>query len=141
MVIRVERFAYLPSATLGVLSVEGQDWQCYTMEREWAGNARGRSCIPTGTYKAALSMFNRGGYECVELEGVDGRSEILIHKANLAAELQGCIAPGLTLGTLRGALAVLDSGRAFRRLMETVAGAGELTVEVGEDLRRWGPKS
>ena len=83
--------------TFGVLRLDG-GWECLTVERPWLGNTPSVSCIPDGVYELELGTYHRGGYAAYELVHVVGRSLIKIHRANLAAEVQGCIGVGLDEG-------------------------------------------
>ena len=66
---------------------------CVTLERPWSDNAKTVSCIPSGTYTCV--KHNGEKFKDVwRLESVPGRDAILIHAANYAHELQGCIAVG-----------------------------------------------
>lgn len=49
--------------------------------------------VPPGEYECRRSHYYRGGYPTFEVI-VPDRERILIHAANLGAELLGCIAPG-----------------------------------------------
>ena len=112
------------TCTLGVLILQNYVWQ--TIERPWIpdpahiGGLQGRSCVPVGIYdlvihdseahpetwalvNPALGVTHWGPSQC---------SAVLIHPANVAAELRGCIAPGL----IRGPRAVLRSRDAFAQL-------------------------
>ena len=53
----------------------------------------------------------------------------IIHVANKATELAGCIAPGKGLGTVSGEWAVLNSGGAFNELMILLDGKSA-TLEI-----------
>ena len=99
---------YFPTHTFGILL--GLSKPIHTIERPWQDNAQKVSCIPEGTYvvqwrEAHWSRFPRA-FQIME---VPGRAGILIHSANLARQLQGCIAPGLNRGVLQGEPAVLNS--------------------------------
>lgn len=122
--IRLARHAYASTHTEGELFLAGFSWP--TIELPWKNNTPKQSCIPEGAYRARLGQFNAGGYECIELLGVPGRSLIKLHIANCPSELLGCIAPGLSRGVLRLAKnkqhepAVLESARAFRQIMKLI---------------------
>ena len=83
--------------TLGRLYCD-DEWMCYTIERPWKDNERRVSCIPEGTYPLTTKEYGRF-YERYKLpipilKNTEPRSEILIHPANYARELAGCIAVG-----------------------------------------------
>ncbi|HBY61932.1 MAG TPA: hypothetical protein DEH78_19100 [Solibacterales bacterium] len=89
----------------------------YTCERPWRDNRPGDSCIPVGTYRVEPRRYNRGGYPAYEVTGVSGRSLILIHRGNVPTDIEGCILVGLSVGVLKGQLAVLESRPALEYLL------------------------
>ncbi|MFA0092904.1 DUF5675 family protein, partial [Vibrio sp. 10N.261.49.A11] len=54
--------------------------------------------------------------------GPSQRTHILIHKANRAAQLEGCIAPGMDFGVVNNEWAVINSGTAFDYFMAHLGG-------------------
>lgn len=102
-------------------------WGCLAVERPWAGNAPFISCIPAGVYEIKLDRYHRGDYPAYEVLNVVGRTEIKIHIANLAIEVNGCIA----LGQYEGCIVpkedtvarwgVTNSRATFKRFMELMA--------------------
>ncbi|MEN8821963.1 MAG: DUF5675 family protein [Abyssibacter sp.] len=122
------RFAYTPHGVFGRLVLP--DFECFTVERPWEGNAPRVSCIPEGIYALEPSRFHRGGYDCYEVVGVPGRSMIKVHRGNTMHDLLGCIAPGQGLGYVRGCWAVTRSKVAFESFMAAMAGqSGQLIVK------------
>lgn len=95
MILKLERFAYLPKGTLGQLYLpDGR--VLYTVEREWDGNKPNVSCVPEGVY--LVEKFNGAKFKNVfQIMDVPGRTFILFHAANYPSELEGCIAPGLSM--------------------------------------------
>ena len=88
----LERYFYGPLATMGRLLFDGEE--VWTIERPWLGNKPFESCIPDGHY--LLKPFSGTKFKDVwELQNVPGRTHILIHSANWAHQLHGCIAPGI----------------------------------------------
>jgi hypothetical protein len=100
--------------TFGVMQFGSS--KVHTLELPWRNNKQQRSCVPTGTYECRLVRSPRFG-NVYKLLAVPGRSNVLIHPANLggdidlgwATELQGCIAPCLRLGAMRNKFGVLQS--------------------------------
>lgn len=91
LALRLER-EYLPNGTNGTILLYGNPI-CHSIELPWRHNRRNVSCIPEGRYRLRMYRSRRFG-RCLLVDGVAGRSGILIHAANDAAtELQGCIAP------------------------------------------------
>ena len=125
--IEVERFAYTPFGTFGRLQVVDEGpmlnvpFECFTVEPPWLGNAVGKSCVPIGTYPLVLEYSPRFKRELWELKKVPGRSESKLHPANLASELDGCIAPGLRLGAILDKWCVLASAVALERIHAALA--------------------
>lgn len=133
---RLTRFAYTPNGTFGRLIVAGKEF--YTVERPWKNNESNVSCIPEGTYtlrmrdSGVVSRSTGGAYSRGwEVTNVKGRSFIMIHPGNTVDDLQGCIAPGKSLGAVSGKWAVVSSRQAFDELMKLLAGQNEwkLTID------------
>lgn len=126
----------------------------YSMEQNWRNNAKGISCVPEGRYQLYLMNSPRFGptahlygppYE-VYLQQDDvpaalakagrGRSHVLIHAANLAHELQGCIALGKSQGHLysnklgRRCQAILSSKLAIDSFYQWFEALNERTVSL-----------
>ncbi len=124
--------------TPGRLLREDGSRVAYTLELPWRENRRGRSCIPAGTYRCVYSRRPRHGL-CYLVAAVRGRSNILIHSANVAGdvdkgyatELLGCIALGSYIGSKQGQLAVLVSRPAVSAFQREMAGE-TFTLEVRE---------
>lgn len=116
---------YFPDYTFSTLHCEDDSQICYFVERAWKNNRPSVSCVPEGTYNLAITdspKFGRSYYLeseplGVTLYGPSIRTHILIHKANTASELQGCLAPGMGLGYMSRQWAVTRSGEAFKALM------------------------
>lgn len=92
-----------------------------TLELPWKNNQNNISCIPEGRYQCVPHYgSNPWDAECWMLIGVPGRSGILIHIGNIAANSKGCILIGLTSGTLNGQKAVLHSADALEALKQYI---------------------
>ena len=119
------RWAKNPRQTLGRLTLDDQSW--LTVERSYTDVAH--PCIPAGSYPLVLDMYHRGGYPAYEVRDVPGRSRILIHAANRASELEGCIAPGEAMDIVQGEIGVISSRGALASFMLAMNGdGGELIV-------------
>lgn len=126
--IRLDRTAHTPWGTFGTLRLaDGTAFP--TIERGWEYNAKGKSCIPAGEYLMEMRSSNivarSSGFEFArgwEITGVPGgRDLIMIHPANWAHELQGCIAPGRAHAVIQGKPGVTASRAAFKDLMHRLA--------------------
>lgn len=128
----IKRGPSTDQGTFGVLSF-GND-VVHTLELPWRDNMRQRSCIPVGTYKCVLIKSPKFGMS-YWVTNVPGRSEVLIHAANLAgdvekgwtSQLHGCIAPFMRSGVMRNKAGVMQkaglvSKPAVDRLMEWASG-------------------
>jgi len=128
----LERFAYTPMGTFGRLRMHEHEW--YTVEKQWACNRPYESCIPEGDYELRRAHYYRGDYDTYEVWDVPGRTSILIHKANRARELLGCIALGTELGVIHdggpGEWAVMKSGEAFAEFMAAMGQTDRITFGI-----------
>lgn len=127
----------------GRLFLDGE-FLAYTVERPWLDNVPFESCVPAGFYYLApfnsrtkfpsdtFALHNSDLKVHVAETGEPGeRFAILIHSANQAGELAGCIALGDRLGALGGKWAVRHSRdtilEVFPKLRE--AGVDSLLIE------------
>jgi len=118
MPVTLRRYIETTQGTLGQFFLEDQSL-LYSMERMSTGE---HARIPAGIWEMRLDYYHHGDYPAYEII-VPERSRILIHIANRAAELLGCIAPGKSLGFVAGELAVLQSKLALAKLMDSMKGA------------------
>ena len=147
MELEVVRIAYLPAATLGVLRIGAEVF--HTIERPWlpdpdgAGGEAQKSCIPDGRYLLRPWESPKFGpvylFESPELGvyaterpagALFGRTHVLLHAANSAAELLGCMAPGMRAGIVDGVPWVYESRRALTRIGELLGRAGANSVTI-----------
>ena len=126
--------------TVGVLTLPSGN-ALYTMERPWLNNQPHVSCVPTGRYLLELvpsplvTRITKGKHKfAFRLINVSGRSHILIHPANKALELQGCIAPGRDYGLIGTTMAVKYSQQAFDILMTVLVAESQPIELVIENL-------
>ncbi len=120
MVIELQRL-YRDGWTDGLIFIKGI-LLCRSIELRWANNERNVSCVPEGVYPVAIIQHPKFG-ECLLVNGVKGRSGILVHVANDAQkELRGCIAPVFSLtGNGKG----LYSRLALNYIIENLKISGE----------------
>ena len=113
---------------LGRLYCMGE-FMCYTIERPWKDNERRVSCIPKGTYPLFTKEYGRfwDKYKLPIpiLGNTDPRSEILIHPANYAKDLAGCIA----LGDSKGENAVWNSVKTWKKWLPVISEATEIKID------------
>lgn len=128
MTVFTLRRRYFAHATFGELLDEKGQTICVTVECPWRNNQPNQSCIPEGTYQLLLHdsatkgqcLAIEGGKLGVTLNGPSLRTACLIHVANKASELAGCIAPGTEFGALSNEWAVLNSRVALKDLLNRV---------------------
>lgn len=139
------------TCTLGKLHVSapGQDFECHTIERPWIpmpgsrGGLSGKSCVPRGIYK--LECHNSEAHpntwalvnpelDVIHYEDRDrpsARCLVLIHAANYARELRGCIAPGMGRFTDGAGVRMVTSSRlAMLEIKRLVPWNNDHTLEI-----------
>ena len=137
--------------TLGVLTVSdmnGQTIVLQTIEKPWVpggiGGMKGQSCVPKGIYRLEChsSEAHPRTWALVNPElGVvhwpaeakgNERTVVLIHVANYASELRGCIGVGLKTyyDEVRGVRMVTNSKQAMKALQGALNWSDEHTLEI-----------
>ena len=124
--ISLRRFAYFDDRTVGRLNYGGQ--QVWTIERPWKGNQPFESCIPDGEYRMARVDSPKFGPGTWEVADVPGRTHILIHVANTAADVVGCIGLGMGLHPNLGGVG--PSGAAIKAFHDATEGLTEETLVI-----------
>lgn len=110
--------------TFGIMTLP-DGTRFHTLELPWRDNAPQRSCIPGGTYPAAIKNSPRFG-TVYRVNNVPNRSEILIHAGNTAgdkamgmkADVLGCILLGMGRGKIGNQPSVTSSKDAVKLFME-----------------------
>lgn len=137
-----------PDCSLGVLTVNGLTLQ--TLELPWVadptckGGHPDKSCVPAATYLLALhdSADHPKSFALVNSSlsvyhdpadvpsGIVGRTDILIHTANWAAQLAGCCAVGRERGFVAERWMITQSDDAYAAFQAAVpwVGGHSLTV-------------
>ncbi len=121
----IERFSSNDMGTFGEGVCDNMTF--FTVECEWLNNAPFVSCVPAGTYQlvphdtgkyaGTWAMVNEelGVTHYKETDSV--RYACLIHSANRASELRGCLAPGDKLTKIGIEWAVSNSKKTLADLM------------------------
>lgn len=109
----LERFESGEDGTFGRLIVSGISF--FTLERPWKDNEPNVSCIPLGKYQGTWSWSPALKRFAYLIHPVEKRSGIRVHSANVASQIQGCIALGEARGWIDGHKAILLSAPAIRR--------------------------
>lgn len=126
--------------TLGLLLIPEASLTLCTIELPWLpsptckGGTKGKSCVPVGRYQLVRhdspkhprtwALVNHD-LDVVHYEGDDGdpdpdRATCLLHAANYARELLGCIGPGLSHAMNGTEYMVTNSVRAMLKLRDAV---------------------
>lgn len=134
-VVRTSTSAY---GTVSDVRVEkdGNQIELHGIEQAWRDNKPFKSCIPSGTYTLLPWESEKFG-DCYAFVGGEvslykgnaPRYACLIHSANYASQLQGCMAVGLAKGHDNGKPAVWNSRKAIRKLQDVV-GEGPAHVHI-----------
>lgn len=123
--IRVDK---AKSCTRGVLLLNGR-YLCVTLERPWQNNATNVSCIPVGAYTCKRVQSPKFG-DTFEVTGVDGRTHILFHAGNSAADTSGCILLGTSMQPLLSSIS--QSKKAVKTFMAYTQDVNEFKIEITE---------
>lgn len=114
----------------------GLDFDFPSLEKNWINNEPNLSCVPAGKYKLEWD-FSQKFYDifpdieprgmCYHIMEVPNRTGILLHNANRAEQLEGCIALGLNSGVMpdshgKPVKAVLRSKNAIRAFHKSMHG-------------------
>lgn len=98
MKVKIQRILKNEHQVLGILTIFDDNdfpkWECRTLELPDKENQKRISCIPEGEYEVVKRNSAKYG-DHFHIKDVIGRSYILIHNANYARQLKGCIAVGL----------------------------------------------
>jgi hypothetical protein len=127
MRLRLERYAYTPTGTLGRLFAGGIEF--YTIERPWLSNKVFESCIPQGYYRCERYSSVRFP-DTWQIVGVPERSLILFHVANYADDVEGCV--GLGMSQMGDRVAVSNSRKAVELFRSLTAGADRLDIMISQ---------
>lgn len=110
---------------------DGAHFACDTLERTYADNKRGVSCIPPGKYHCAKVGASQAiPYEHISITAVPGRSGICIHKGNHYFHSRGCVLVGKGYSDINkdGEIDILNSKNTFDALMKIVPQNFILTI-------------
>lgn len=115
----------------------------FTMEREWLNNTPSQSCIPNGTYTLEWHDSPRYGRRLHVVSDVLGvgiheglRTHILLHPANWAHQLEGCIAIGESFRQHMKGLMVTSSSTKLGKLEEILKDETDIKLTIIRDLSK-----
>lgn len=140
----------LPDCSVGVMIFDKEIF--HTIERPWvpSHNCRGgkpyESCIPFGTYRVSpYNSVKYGKVWCLVNPGLGvykfetdrknktDRFACLIHAANWARQVQGCIAPGMGANYDGKERMVTHSNKALERLRALIEDISTLEIRPYEE--------
>lgn len=87
IVLKRETHGY--NSTLGTIYVKDRTFN--TIELPWKDNARNISRIPAGVYFYRKTQRYSNGKNCLWLQNVPNRSQILVHVGSKPQHSEGCI--------------------------------------------------
>jgi hypothetical protein len=143
-----------PACTLGTIEAFGK--KLHTMERPWVPSSgsvagtKGVSCVAPGKYKLErhdseahpnvwalvnkmLDVYHFEHEVPIERRG-KARTVVLIHAANYASELRGCIAPGLARAKVpKDGWMVQRSRDALNQFRNILAGKIDVWLTIDEE--------
>jgi len=122
--------------TYGVLEVDGRP-RFVTLELSWKNNARNISCIPVGKYICLEHESPNFGWTYL-VTNVPGRSDILFHAGNTAADTRGCILVGSSYASDVTAHGISKSKIAFDKFVRLLRNEKQIELIVTELL--WSKK-
>lgn len=128
--VTIARTHQRADGTFGVLSISDLPI-AVTLERPWADNQKGVSCIPAGTYVAKRVQSPKFG-ETFEVTDVTGRDHILFHWGNRFVDSHGCILLGEGFNVWADGTASIGSSKiAFAEFSQWLANVDsfELTIK------------
>jgi len=124
----LKRIGETEDGTFGVLFQEGVPF-AVTLERNWEENAKGKSCIPEGTYKCKRVNSPKFG-NTFEVTEVPGRDAILFHKGNLEDDSHGCILVGEQFGILNNHAGIQASAAGFQEFLKRTENLNEFMIAI-----------
>lgn len=146
------RDVFTQNETCGWTSFNGRKWA--TVERTWvasqltAAGQKGVSCVPPGEYRLephnteahpkcwalvnhALDIYHWDWEVPASRRGI-ARTVCLIHPANWAHELRGCVAPGKRRGLENGRWRTFESRDAMNEIRSVLGSAVDVRFVVSE---------
>lgn len=137
MYILIERVSQSDKQTLSDFYVLNDDNHVLDhfrgLELPYKRNRRRVSSIPVGEYEAVKHVSPRFG-ECLWLQDVPNRSEILVHRGNYHSDILGCILIGEDYSDINkdGYLDVIRSRKAMNRLMSRLSKVSKIKIKIVE---------
>lgn len=126
-----------------LIDEKGQDiFQFKGIELPWNDNQKNISSIPANIYNAvAVRRYSNQKY-ALWIQDVPNRSQIMIHTANFARQLLGCLAPGEKFADLDrdGIIDVKHSQKIMDKLQKHIPLGTEIQCHFIDSYRIYGNK-
>ncbi len=117
-VIEIIRVESTITGTFGILTIQKQAF-CVTLELPDRLNQANASAIPALQYLCRKVISPKFG-KTYQVLDVPDRSHILFHGGNTIHHTRGCILLGEHFGKLKGDRAILNSGKTFKKFIQTI---------------------
>jgi hypothetical protein len=119
----------LPSfdATFGEFFDDANTHLCFTVERPWLNNKPLVSCIPVGRYRC-IPHNSKDHPNTWEITNVQNRTNVLIHNANFAHQLLGCVGVGKKIDLINGIKGVTQSVDTLNYLRKVLPNEFDLVI-------------
>jgi len=134
MLLRINRVASKMFGTFGVFMLNDGTPFAVTLERPWADNKRGLSCIPANIYLCKRIKSGKFG-DTFEVGGVPGRNAILFHKGNINNDTHGCILVGEQFEPLGGVPGIVASAKGFAEFISVTKDESSFVLEIFETFK------
>lgn len=128
--IRVKRIWSNDTGTFGVMCDTGGPF-AVTVELPWRNNAVRVSCIPAGLYSIDRVKSPKFG-NTFGISNVEGRTHILLHRANTIDDLLGCIGVAEAFNVVNGVRGVTESAKGFAEFLKLLEGESEAELLITE---------
>lgn len=129
MKLRLERFEFGPTYTIGELFVNDKD-ECYVLEdvvRPLGEKIPGQTAIPFGIYKVVVDYSEHFGKELPHILNVPMFEGVRIHSGNTSKDTEGCLLVGTSWD--KGDI-ILGSRNAFNHLFPQLKEALDKKEEI-----------
>jgi len=134
MLLKINRVASKMFGTFGVFMLSDGTPFAVTLERPWADNKKGLSCIPANIYLCKRIKSGKFG-DTFEVDGVPGRDAILFHKGNINNDTHGCILVGEQFEPLGGVPGIAASAKGFAEFLSVTKDESSFVLEIFETFK------
>jgi hypothetical protein len=136
MDLKLKRSSFTENGIFGLLLDQTGAIVCFTLEHAYEnGDGTWEPKVPEGTYTCLRSMHQlahmNSPFETFEIMDVPGHTDILFHCGNTNNDSEGCVLVGALIEQILLTTQLVDSRKAFSKLMELEEGLDsfELTID------------